>query len=281
MSAAPPPSNATLCTILSSDKHLRRERKLDRHERNSEFGGSSSVQLCVWAQAPQTGTGRYDAQIQQEATKLLQSKDKWKGITASTDDGIVTLQGQAKLLVDKVDAGNKVDKLDHVQGVRNHVDVESTKTDAQLQKELADKLRYDRLGFGSTFNDLALNVQNGVVTVSGNVIDYPSRDSALAILETTPGVKDVVDNINVLPVSPMDDQTRLQVARAIYGNSALSRYAIDPQRPIRIVVQNGHVTLYGVVDSQMDKQIAETQAKSVPNVFSVDDKLVVAGQGVK
>ena len=237
--------------------------------------------VTAWGQAPQTGSGRYDAQIQQEVTKLLQSKDKWKGITASTDDGIVTLQGQAKVLIDSLDASKKVDKVDHVQGVRNHVDVQSNVSDAQLQKELSDKLRYDRFGFGSTFNSLALNVQNGVVTVSGDVIDYPSRDSALAILETTPGVKEVVDNINVLPTSPMDDQTRLQVARAIYGNSALSRYAMDPQHPIRIVVQNGHVTLYGVVDSQMDKQIAETQAKSVPNVFSVDDKLVVAGQGTK
>jgi len=238
------------------------------------------LSFCVCAPA-QTGSGRYDAQIQQEVTKTLQSKDKWKSITATTDDGIVTLQGTAKLLIDSLDVQKKVDKLDHVQGVRNHVQVESNVTDAQLEKNLADKLRYDRLGFGSAFNNLGLNVQNGVVTVSGDVIDYPSRDSALAIIETTPGVKEVVDNINVLPVSPMDDQTRLAVARAIYGNSTLSRYAIDPQRPIRIVVNNGHVTLYGVVDTQLDKQLAETQAKSVPNVFSVDDKLVVAGQGMK
>lgn len=238
-----------------------------------------SFSLC--AQSAQTGSGRYDAQIQQEVTKVLQSKDKWKGITASTDDGIVTLQGTAKLLIDSLDAQKKVDKLDHVQGVRNHVDIESNVSDAQLQKNLADKLRYDRFGFGSTFNNLGLNVQNGVVTVTGDVIDYPSRDSALAIIETTPGVKEVVDNINVLPVSPMDDQTRLAVARAIYANPSLSRYAMDPQRPIRIVVNNGHVTLYGVVDTQLDKQLAETQARSVPNVFSVDDKLVVAGQGVK
>src|SRR5205814_6401319 len=102
--------------------------------------------------------------------------------------------------------------------------------------------------------------------------------SALSIVETTPGVKDVVDNINVLPTSPMDDDIRLRVAQAIYGNSTLSRYAQDPQKPIRIIVDNGHVTLYGVVDSQMDKQLAEPQAKSVPNVFSVEDKLVVAGQ---
>lgn len=225
----------------------------------------------------QTGSGRYDQQIQQEATRALQSKDKWKAMTASTDDGVVTLQGTAKLLIDKLDAGKKVSNLDHVQGVRNHVQIEGNVPDQQLQQQLADKLRYDRVGYGIVFNALAVGVDNGVATVSGQVHDYPSRDSALAIAETTPGVKDVIDNINVLPTSPMDDDIRIRVARAIYGSNQLSRYALDPQKPIRIVVENGHVSLYGVVDSQMDKQIAVMQAKSVPNVFSVEDHLVVAG----
>ncbi|HTM35816.1 MAG TPA: BON domain-containing protein [Terriglobales bacterium] len=236
--------------------------------------------VSVWAQNSNVGTGRYDQQIQQEVTKLLQSKDKWRGVTASTDDGIATLQGTVKLFIDKLDVGKKVDKLDHVSGVRNHVEVEGNVPDQQLQQQLADKLRYDRIGYGIAFNALGLNVQNGVVTVQGDVRDYPARDSALSLIATTPGVKDVVDNINVLPVSPMDDDIRIRVARAIYGNPALTRYANDPQAPIRIVVENGHVTLYGVVDSQMDKQIAETQAKSVPNVFSVDNKLVIAGQNL-
>jgi osmotically-inducible protein OsmY len=228
------------------------------------------------AQTPAVGSGRYDQQIQQEVTKVLNSKDKWKGITASTDDGIVALQGSTKVLIDKLDAQKKISKLDHVQGVRNQVEVATTAPDEQLQKELADKLRYDRVGYGNAFNNLALNIQNGVVTVSGDVRDYPARDSAIAIAETTPGVKEVIDGINVLPLSPMDDDIRLRVARAIYGHPSLSKYAMDPQKPIRIVVENGHVTLYGVVDSPMDKQIAEMQAKSVPNVFSVDDKLMVA-----
>jgi osmotically-inducible protein OsmY len=192
------------------------------------------------------------------------------------DDGIVTLQGSTKVLIDKLDAQKKISKLDHVQGVRNQVEVATTVPDDQLQKELADKLRYDRVGYGNAFNNLALNIQKGVVTVSGDVRDYPARDSAIAIAETTPGVKEVIDGINVLPLSPMDDDIRLRVARAIYGHPTLSKYAMDPQKPIRIVVENGHVTLYGVVDSTMDKQIAEIQAKSVPNVFSVDDKLIVA-----
>lgn len=234
------------------------------------------LSIPVWAAAQQAGTGRYDQQIQQEVTKVLQSKDQWKGITASTDDAIVTLNGSVKVLMDKLDAGKKVDKQDKVQGVRNHVEVASTVPDQKLQQELADKLRYDRIGMGSTFNALGLKVDNGVVTVTGEVRDYASRDSALALVETTQGVKDLVDNINVLPVSPFDDQIRIAVARAIYGNSSLSRYAIDPQRPIRIVVDNGHVTLYGVVDTEGDKTLAGMQARSVPNVFSVDNKLVVA-----
>ena len=238
---------------------------------------ASVLNVSVWA-APQAGQGRYDQQIQQEATKTLQSKDKWKGITPTTEDAIVTLDGNVKLLIDKLDAGRKIDKLDHVQGVRNHVQVEGNVPDQQLEKQIADKLRYDRVGLGSTFNAFGLKVENGVVTVQGDVRDYPSRDSALSIVETTPGVKDVVDNINVLPTSPMDDDIRLRVARAIYGDPVLARYGTDPQRPIRIVVDNGHVTLYGIVDSQADKTIAETQARSVPNVFSVDDKLMVAGK---
>ena len=232
--------------------------------------------MSAWAQPPAVGTGRYDQQIQQEVTRLLDSKDKWKGITASTDDGIVTLQGTANLLIDKLDAAKKVTKLDHVQGARNRVEVAGNVSDQQLRQKLADKLRYDRVGYGIAFNALALNVQNGVVTVSGDVRDHPARDSAMAVVETTPGVKEAVDNIKVLPTSIMDDDIRLRTARAIYGNNTLSKYALDPQKPIRIVVENGHVTLYGVVDSQMDEQIAEMQARSVPNVFSVDDKLTVA-----
>lgn len=226
------------------------------------------------AQEP-AGSGRYDQEIQAEATKILNSKDRWKTITATVDDGIVLLQGTAKVYIDKLDAGKKVGKIKHAEGVRNHVEVTTTVPDAQLEDTLANKLRYDRVFQGIMFNNLGLKVENGVVTVTGDVIDYPSRDSALAIAENTPGVKDVVDDINVLPTSQFDDDLRIRIARAIYGHPVLRKYGLDPQKPIRIVVQNGHVTLYGVVDSAMDKQIAEVQAKSVPNVFSVDNQLVV------
>jgi osmotically-inducible protein OsmY len=235
-----------------------------------------------WAASASEGAGgRKDQQIQQDVAKIINSKDKWKDVTASTEDAVVTLQGTVKIYLDRMDLQKKVQRVKNVDAVRDRLQVSTTVPDAELQSKLADKLRYDRVGYGIMFNALALKVENGVVTVGGDVHDYPSRDSALAEVETTPGVKDVVDEINVLPTSQFDDDLRIRIARAIYRNPALQKYGMDPQKPIRIIVDNGHVTLYGVVDSAMDKQIAGTQASSVGGSFSVTNNLIVANQQTK
>ncbi|MBV9085970.1 MAG: BON domain-containing protein [Acidobacteriaceae bacterium] len=235
--------------------------------------------------ATKASLGKYDAQIQADVNKKLQDKDKLRDVRATVQDGIVTLTGNVKLFRDKLQADHIAHHVEHAQGVRNEISVlqaggkdGQTMSDQQLREKLAERLRYDRVDQGVTFNNFALDVNHGVVTVNGEARSPVDKDSALSIIENTPGVVDVVDNIKVLPVSPMDDELRLRVARAIYGYPALQKYAIDPQSPIRIVVENGKVTLYGVVDSQMDKQLAEMQANQVPGVFSVTDRLVVAGQ---
>jgi len=104
------------------------------------------------------------------------------------------------------------------------------------------------------------------------------KDSALSLVGNTPGVRDVIDELEVAPLSPNDDRIRLDEARAIYGFPALNRYALDPAKSIRITVVNGHVTLNGVVDSQGDKNIAGIQANGVSGVFAVTNNLQVAGQ---
>lgn len=218
--------------------------------------------------------GRYDEQIQQDVNKYIQSKKEYQGVRASAEDQIVTLDGTVNIYVDLVNLEKKVKKIKNVDGVRNHVQVQSNVPDEQLRQTLADRLRYDRVGYGIAFNVITLDVKDGVVTLGGTVRDYPGKDSAVAIAETTPGVKDIVDNIEVAPTSMFDDQLRVKLFRAIYGSPTLRRYEMDPQKPIRIVVENGHVTLYGVVDNAMDKQIAGTQANSVPGVFSVDNQIV-------
>jgi hyperosmotically inducible periplasmic protein len=239
-----------------------------------------SIVLPACAQQA-AGGSRYDAQIQQDVDKYLRSKSQFQGLKATTEDQIVTLEGNVNLYIDKMNIERKVEKMKNVEAVRNHIQVQSNVPDDELRKNLADKLRYDRVGFGIAFNAIALDVKDGVATLGGNVHDYPSRDSAVAIAETTPGVKDVIDNIEVAPTSNFDDELRLRLYRAIYGDTVLQKYATDPQKPIRIVVENGHVTLYGVVNNEGDKNIAGIRANQVSGVFSVDNQLVAINQKTK
>jgi hyperosmotically inducible periplasmic protein len=208
------------------------------------------------------------------------NKSQFKDVQVSVDpNGVATLSGTVADYEYKADADKTVHKVKGVSAVRNDIQVAGPSVpDSELQKKLLEKLSYVSIGYGNTFDAISLDVHDGVVTLGGHAHDYPNRDSALAVVSTMPGVKDVIDNIEVDPVSPMDDGIRLAVARAVYGYPSLNRYAIDPEKPIRISVQNGHVELYGVVDSQSDKEVANIQANTVPGVFSVQNYLQVAGQ---
>src|ERR1051326_2467456 len=220
---------------------------------------------------------RYDNQVQNAVTHKLASKKQFSNIQANVEDGIVTLTGTVDLYQRKLDAAQLARKISNVQGVRNLIEVAGPNVpDAQLEQKLATKLTYVREGYDSTFDYFALGVKDGVVTVEGQDRTGVGRDEALADIASMPGVKDVVDRISVAPTSIYDDGLRLQALRAIYRDPVLSKYAMDPARPIRIIVANGHVTLYGEVNSAMDKQVAGIRAGQLLGAFSVDNKLVVA-----
>jgi hyperosmotically inducible protein len=226
--------------------------------------------------AQTAGATRYDNQIQTTLTQKLASKSQFRDVQSSVEDGIVTLTGTVDLYQRKLDAAKFARKTANVQGVKNLITVAGPNVpDAQLEQKLAKKLRYVRVGYDITFDYFALNVKDGVVTVEGQDRTGVGRDEALADIENTPGVKDVISDITLEPVSIFDDGLRLRTARAIYRDSVLSKYAIDPAQPIRIIVDNGHITLYGSVDSTMDKTVAGIRANSIPGAFSVDNKLVV------
>jgi hyperosmotically inducible protein len=136
------------------------------------------------------------------------------------------------------------------------------------------------LPYYGVFDNLAYRVSpDGTVTLLGQVARPSLKSDAEGAVKHIEGVEHVDNQIQVLPTSTMDDQIRIATYRAIYGNSALNLYALRAVPPIHIIVNNGHVSLEGVVAKQMDKQIAEVQAKSVPNVFSVTDNLRVEDQG--
>jgi len=221
--------------------------------------------------------GRYDQEIQQAVSQKMHRSKQLKNVDSSVEDGVVTLTGPVNLYQDKLDAAKKAKKIANVAGIRNDIEVAGANVpDNQLEQKLAKKLAFDRVGyFDNTFNYLALTVENGVVTLRGDTMYDAPKDSAMAIVASTPGVKDVVDNVKVLPTSFFDNSLRVKIARAIYRDPVLGKYGIDPVHPIRIVVDNGHVTLYGSVQSTMDKDIAGVRAGAISGAFSVENKLVV------
>ncbi|MGA8429335.1 MAG: BON domain-containing protein [Candidatus Sulfotelmatobacter sp.] len=132
------------------------------------------------------------------------------------------------------------------------------------------------LPYYGVFDNLAYRVSpDGTVVLMGQVARPTLKSDAENAVKHIEGVERVDNQIQILPTSPMDDQIRLATYRAIYGNSVISPYQLRAVPPIHIIVNQGHVTLEGVVSKQMDKQVAELQAKSVPNVFSVTNNLRV------
>jgi hyperosmotically inducible protein len=220
---------------------------------------------------------RYDREIQANVTRQLQHKSQFKDVRASVAEGVVTLQGTVNSYPQKLDAAKLARKQDHVRGVNDLLQVAGpTVPDDKLRQELAKKLAYSAYGYGHVFDVLTVGVENGIVAVGGEVHDPYDKSLALGAVEYTPGVKDVVDQIKVAPVSFFDDSLRVRTLRAIYDDPVLARYALDPQAPIRIVVDNGNVALYGVVDNNLDRQVAFMRASAVPGAFSVTDHLTVA-----
>ena len=132
------------------------------------------------------------------------------------------------------------------------------------------------LPFYGVFDNLAYKVDpDGTVTLLGQVSRPTLKSDAENVVKRIEGVEKVVNNIEALPTSPNDDRIRRATYRAIYGNSVLSQYQLRAVPPIHIIVKNGNVTLEGVVARQMDKQVAEMQAKSVSGAFSVTNNLRV------
>ena len=149
------------------------------------------------------------------------------------------------------------------------------------EKSLAEKVRHElvMLPYYNVFDTLSYRVDGNTVTLSGAVTRPVLKSDAERVVKHVEGVSTVVNNIKVLPLSPFDNQIRRAEYRAIYNFASLYRYALGTQPSIRIIVENGHVTLEGVVDNEADRNLAYIRANGVPGVFSVTNDLRVAGRG--
>lgn len=144
---------------------------------------------------------------------------------------------------------------------------------ARVQREVMHELLM--LPYYDVFDSIGYQVNGDTVTLMGSVTRPVLKSDAENSIKHIEGVSRVDNKIEVLPPSPMDDQLRLALFRAIYGFPSLEKYSLGVQKPIRIIVNNGHVSLEGIVDSQGDKDTAGIRANSVANVFSVTNNLRV------
>ncbi len=232
--------------------------------------------MLMFGAASIAETAPADGQIQAAVTKQLQKKSQFKDDRASVQDGIVTLQGTTQTLKQKLDAEKAARKQANVKAVRDLVEVAGSVPDSKLRDNLVKQLTYANYGYSHVFDAFAVGVKDGVVTLSGEAWDPFDHSTAVGIVQTTPGVKGLVDQVKIAPNSIYDNELRERLVRAIYGYSSLSQYALDPAAPIRIVVDNGHVSLYGSVDNNMDRQLAFMRASQVFGAFSVQNHLQTA-----
>jgi hyperosmotically inducible periplasmic protein len=145
-----------------------------------------------------------------------------------------------------------------------------------LQQQMMIDVRHQlvMLPYYWVFDDLSFQVDGSTVTLSGYVTRPTLKSSAERVVSRVPGVAKVVNQIEVLPLSPFDDSIRRAVYYAVYGNPGLDRYALQSVPSIHIIVKNGDVTLTGKVLTRMDKSLAEIKARGVFGVFSLTNNLI-------
>jgi hyperosmotically inducible protein len=152
-------------------------------------------------------------------------------------------------------------------------DQPSAKSQERIVKEVRHELLM--LPYFGVFDNIAFKVDGYNVILLGQVVRPSLKSDAENVVKHIEGVEKVDNQIEVLPPSPMDDRIRQRLFRAIYQYSPLQKYELGVQKPIRIIVKNGHVTLEGVVDNDGDKNLAGIRANGVSGTFSVTNNLQV------
>ncbi len=246
----------------------------NRYSVAGTFGAIALAAFLLFANAAWAAVSPTDRAVETALQDELGKK--FAAVRVQVEDRIATLTGSVDSYLEKLSAEKKAHKYAALRSVVNRIQVAGpTVADRQLAEKLSRKLVYDRTFQGNLFDAFSLNVKNGVVTLGGYAHSYPSRDSALGMAAAEKGVKGVVDKIEVLPLSPLDDRIRIVAVRRLYGTSSLQKYALDPAHPIRIIVRNGNVMLEGSVLNPMDRTIAGLALTGITGVFSVTNNLQV------
>jgi osmotically-inducible protein OsmY len=230
--------------------------------------------LAVWVGVSSNVSGREggptDAQLQQTVEHKIANLKPGTPISVSVQDQIVALDGTVSTLRTKRRVIDVVRQTPGVQRVDSTIQIARAENDQQLAAAVSRVLRqYPRMSVYDYVNGV---VSNAVVRLEGTVTDGLKQKEIVERIESIPGVQDIDTQIGIPPVSQMDDRIRLAIVRQIYGRGVLTNYS-RALPPVRILVDHGHVTLVGVVNSQVERQQADLAARQVPGVFSVENQI--------
>jgi osmotically-inducible protein OsmY len=196
-------------------------------------------------------------------------------VTVEVMDGVVTLSGMVPTLWAKEESIRRARMAEHVQSLVSDLTIARAENDATLARQVGERVRgYARY---TVYDSIDGRINNGVVTLTG-VVTAPDKGSdILERVAKVKGVQAINNKIEVLPVSQTDDRLRVAIANAIYSDPAFDNYSrVDP--PIRVIVNNGHVTLVGYVRSQIELIKAESAARGVFGVLAFDSKVQLIGK---
>jgi hyperosmotically inducible periplasmic protein len=226
--------------------------------------------------ASQPGKQSSNSQIVSEVQdKLYHAKVTKHGEVAVTfNNGVATLSGTVDSIGVKQDAREAAKKVDDVTSVVDNITVPADQAEPREILEQARKLIV-MYPFYTIFDHVALETTGANLTVSGQVTDPFEKDAIGDFLSHVKGVANLNNDLEVLPVSLYDNQLRRSVARSIYRDPFFTYYASQAVPPIHVIVKNGHVTLEGVVGSEMDRRIAANNAAFAGTYFSLTNNLRV------
>jgi osmotically-inducible protein OsmY len=243
--------------------------------RNRWTAASAAALLLLGAIAAYASNASDDAGIQSAIEHQLVDEGI-RNLQVRVADGTVTLTGTVTNLWEKSRAEDIVSDHDDVKNVVDQITVESTVSDQSIAEQVAHKLA-NYINY-TVFDNVNVRVLNGVVTLTGDVTWGFKATEMAKVASRVPGVKQVENKIDVLPVSSNDQEIRASLSSRLYGDSMFVRYATQPNPPIHIIVENGKVTLTGEVTNAIEKRRAEIIVRDTPGVFQVTNDLRVSSE---
>jgi len=232
----------------------------------------STGSLSAAQVAQQQSADPLDGRIQALVEKELDKKDL-RLVTVAVAGGVVTLTGEVQHLYARKQAVTQARKVKDVKSVIDQLTIETGMSDVAVAEGVAHQVR--SYSYFTVFDDINVMAKDGAVLLVGAVTTPNKAREIEDRVSRVPGVREVVNKIEVLPSSPSDDQIRVQLVYAIYRDPMFEQYASLTNPPIHIIVNRGHVTLTGVVGSQMEKTKVEMVARSIFGVFSVTSRVNV------